>query len=58
MFDIFVIYIPVIRHTSPATRHPSYPQFGKMSSSQFSVDIRAPLTPFVAFGFALSFFEL
>jgi hypothetical protein len=33
-------------------------QFGKMTDNQFSVDIRAPMTPFCAFGYALAFFEL
>eukprot|EP00937_MAST-01D_sp_MAST-1D-sp2_P005014 g5014.t1 len=35
-----------------------YMQFGKQDANSFTLDFRHPITPFVAFAFAMSFFEL
>ena len=35
-----------------------YMQFGKQDANSFTLDFRTPITPFVAFTFAMSFFEL
>ena len=35
-----------------------YMQFGKQDANSFTLDFRAPITPFIAFTFAMSFFEL
>lgn len=36
----------------------TYMQFGKQGANSFTLDVRSPLTPFLAFSYAMAFFEL